>query len=65
METEELKRFRQEYETEELREWFGSLLLEYEKWAGFQTEWRKIRNQSIKSLQFPYEYREGQRELVT
>lgn len=64
METEEIKRFRQEYKTEELKEWFASLLLEYEKWARFQTEWRKIRNQSVKNLQFPYEYREGQRELV-
>ena len=65
METEEIKRFRQEYGREELEEWFQDLLAEYEKWARFQTEWRKIRNQSIKKIEFPYTYREGQRELVT
>lgn len=65
METEELKRFRQEYGREELVEWFRNLLAEYEKWARFQTEWRKMRNQSIKKIEFPYAYREGQKELVT
>lgn len=65
METEELKRFRQEYGREELVEWFRNLLAEYEKWARFQTEWRKMRNQSIKKMEFPYAYREGQKELVT
>lgn len=64
METEEIKRFRQEYERRELEEWFHSLLLEYEKWARFQTEWREIRNRSIKKIEFPYAYREGQRELA-
>lgn len=65
METEEIKRFRQEYGREELEEWFQNLLAEYEKWARFQTEWRKTRNQSIKKIEFPYAYREGQKELVT
>ncbi len=64
METEEIKRFRQEYERKELEEWFHGLLLEYEKWAGFQTRWREIRNQSIKKIEFPYVYRKGQKELA-
>lgn len=64
METEEIKRFRQEYETEELEVWFQELVRQYEKWAGFQIEWREIRNQSVKRIEFPYEYRQGQRELA-
>lgn len=64
METEEIKRFRQEYETEELEAWFQELVRQYEKWARFQIEWRGIRNQSVKKIEFPYEYRQGQRELA-
>ena len=65
METEEIKRFRQEYMTEKLEEWFQDLIRQYEKWGRFQIEWRKLRNQSIKNLEFPYTYRMGQKELVT
>lgn len=65
METEELKRFRQEYTVEELGLWFGGIVRRYEKWARFQIEWRKIRNASIKQVEFPFEYREGQKNLVS
>ncbi|WP_337606732.1 helicase C-terminal domain-containing protein [Claveliimonas sp.] len=65
LETEEIRRFRSEYEMEELRKWFYELTDQYEKWARFQVEWKKLRNQSIKQTEFPYEYREGQKELVT
>nr|WP_230106453.1 helicase C-terminal domain-containing protein [Claveliimonas bilis] len=65
LETEEIRRFRSEYEIEELRKWFYELTDQYEKWARFQVEWKKLRNQSIKQTEFPYEYREGQKELVT
>ena len=65
LETEEIRRFRSEYEMEELRKWFYELTDQYEKWARFQVEWKKLRNQSIKQTEFPYEYREGQKDLVT
>lgn len=64
METEEIRRFRQEYSVEELEEWFYGVVHQYEKWAKFQVEWRKIRNASIKEIKFPFEYREGQKELA-
>ena len=64
METEEIRRFRQEYTVEELRIWFDAVIRQYEKWAKFQVEWREIRNASVKKIQFPFEYREGQRELA-
>ena len=38
---------------------------EYKKWSDFQYDWRRIRQESIQGLQFPYEYRKGQKELVT
>ena len=64
METEEVKRFRSSFDVAELDAWFQHLVNEYEKWARFQIEWKGIRNQSIKEVQFPYEYRAGQKELA-
>lgn len=64
METEELKRFLFKLSYGELKEWFVSLISSYEKWARFQIQWRKKRDASIREVQFPFEYREGQRELV-
>lgn len=64
METEEIRRFRIEYRTEELEKWFMELMRRYEPWARFQIEWREVRNASIKQIEFPYDYRKGQRDLV-
>lgn len=64
IETEEIKYFRDIFSIEELQEWFERLMDEYGKWARFQCEWRKIRQKSIKSLIFPYDYRSGQKKLV-
>ncbi len=64
LETEELKHFRQTRTMEELEEWFSSLMKEYEKWAAFQFEWKRIRKESIRPLEFPFPYREGQRDLA-
>ena len=36
----------------------------YEKWAGFQIVWKKERNASIRRTEFPFPYREGQRDLA-
>lgn len=65
METEEIKRFQEIFTVEELETWFLDVVKQYEKWAKFELEWKKERNQSIKTVEFPYEYREGQKELVT
>lgn len=65
METEEIKRFKELYLLQELEIWFLNVVKQYEKWAKFELEWKKERNDSIKSIEFPYMYREGQKELVT
>ena len=65
LETEEVKRFKEHYSLEELETWFYHLIDEYKKWARFQIEWKKKRNVSIKQIEFPYEYREGQKNLTT
>lgn len=64
LETEELKYFRETRSRKELEEWFTGLMKEYEKWARFQYEWKAVRKESIRPLEFPFPYREGQRELA-
>ena len=65
METEDIRYFTQEYAVSELTEWFQGLIREYLKWADYEYEWKRLRNESICSMQFPFPYREGQKELVT
>ncbi len=65
LDTEEIKRFKESYRYDELKEWFEQLIGAYEKWARFEFEWMKTRNASIKQLQFPYEYRPGQKQVAS
>jgi len=65
METEDIKRFQERCSFDELDKWFKELINEYYKWALFEYEWTTTRNQSMEGLEFPFEYREGQRDLVT
>jgi len=64
IETEEKKYFEEFFEFEELEKWFTALTDEYFKWAIWEYEWTRERNASIKKLQFPFEYRPGQKDLV-
>lgn len=64
LDTEQKVYFHKYYSLEELEDWFQKLVLEYKKWAEFRYEWKCMRNASIKNVHFPYEYREGQRELA-
>lgn len=65
MDTEEIRYFEYIYSIRELGEWFGGLLDEYRKWSDAEIAWKKKRQESIHTIQFPFPYREGQRELVT
>ena len=64
LDTEEVHRFYEQYAFAEIEEWFDALMKEYHKWADFQYEWHRTSIASIKSMEFPFEYRPGQRELV-
>ena len=64
LETERVRTFTEEYQVSDLAVWFQELIDSYSKWAKMQLEWRKIRNQSIRNLDFPFEYRFGQDDLV-
>lgn len=64
LESEEIKRFRQDYTLEELDVWFAQLLDGYGKWADLQCRWKEERNCSMQDLEFPFPYRTGQQKLV-
>ena len=65
IETEEIRRFRQEFAADDLREWFMEIAGKYQKWAKLQIEWKQIRQASIKKTEFPYPWREGQRDVAS
>nr|WP_289767625.1 ATP-dependent DNA helicase [uncultured Acetatifactor sp.] len=60
----EIRYFHEEYEFEKLAEWFDGLLAAYRKWSDYSWKWRAVRTDSIAGLEFPYPYREGQKELA-
>ncbi len=64
MDTEEIRRFQSVCSYDVLKEWFFGVLRQYEKWARYEIEWKKKRNDSIRQVQFPFEYREGQKILA-
>ena len=65
LDIETIKYFRQEFTFAELEAWFDNLIKSYQKWADFQFEWKQKRQASIQGLEFPFEYRKGQKQLVS
>lgn len=64
LETEQIVRFQETFTRLAITEWFRDLMDAYEKWAVYEYDWKKKRNQSIRQLSFPFEYRPGQKELA-
>lgn len=65
METEDIRHFYEDYTFIELEEWFQGLVTEYRKWSDEAWQWKSIRQEALGSLEFPFPYRDGQRELVS
>lgn len=64
LDTEEIKRFNEEYTIEQLTEWFEGVLELYYKWAQYLYDNRNLMLLTAKELEFPYEYRAGQRDVA-
>ena len=64
IDTEDLKYFRFDYTIFELRVWFEDLMEQYRKWSDYEYEWRQVCTASIKELEFPFPYRDGQKNLA-
>ena len=64
LETEMIKTFEFDRTREELESWFQDLVHQYARWAKWQIEWQKLRDETIKTLAFPYEYRLSQKRMM-
>lgn len=63
--TDEITRQVKTFSKDELKIFFDDLTQRYEQWLIFKANWRRIRNQSLQKMPFPYDsYRSGQRELA-
>ncbi len=63
-ESEEIKRFKTEYSFGQIEDWFLGVIGEFYRWCDFIFEAKAERQKSIEGLEFPFEYRKGQRNLV-
>lgn len=64
METEKIRYFYDEQVFDDLEKWFLGLVDEYDKWCMLKCRQYKERSESAAELEFPFEYRPGQRELA-
>ena len=62
--TENVRYFAEHLSFQEISDQFNEILQEYVKWAAWQIKWQEDRNASLKELEFPFPYREGQSKLV-
>ncbi len=60
-----IKRFTEDFQVEELREWYEVLMEKYAMWIRWHMDWKEQRNASIEACSFPFTYRESQKKLVS
>lgn len=65
LDNEKKKYFHYNFSYKELDNFFQNILSLYKRWSDFLFEWQIKRNTSIQSLKFPYDFREGQKELIS
>ena len=64
LETEEIKEFEEVFEFSYLEVWFKEIIDKYYVWAKYAFDNANMRNETGKSVEFPFEYRDGQKEIV-
>ena len=64
LDTNEMKRFLTYFSWEQLQEQFNYYVEEFSKWANYLYHHKNRRTDTIKQVDFPFEYRSGQRDLV-
>ena len=65
LDTEQIRRFQEDFGLEDLGRWFDEQIKAYRPWADFRFHWKQLRNESIRALDFPYAYRPGQKKLAS
>ena len=63
--TKEIRCFDSIYSFEEISLWFAQVMKSYIRWADFEMSWKAIRDNSIGAMTFPYDFRQGQKELIS
>jgi Rad3-related DNA helicase len=65
LESEEIQRYRRQFSTVELEDFFNDLMQKYGLWLRFEYDWKITRNASIQEATFPFPtFRKGQREFA-
>ncbi len=64
LETEEIQQFVTNCTFEYLEKWFNDTVDKLMTWVDFTIDHEKKRNESIEKLEFPYEYRKGQKDMA-
>lgn len=64
LETEQIRRFQEKMAYESLQVWFLRIIDSYMVWADYSYNHREARQTSISGVEFPYQYRAGQRDMV-
>lgn len=64
LETEEVHHFHSMYTGAEIEEWYRKLVQDWYRWAKWQLEHIRLRNASMKHMDFPFPYRAGQQKLT-
>jgi len=65
VDTAKIRKFERQFNIIELESFFQSLLSGYLRWAQTLVKWEQLRDESIRSLKFPFgNYRPGQREMA-
>lgn len=64
VDTKEVKYFHETYTAAEITAWFTGLMEKYVRWSDFEFSWKEERNNSIRETEFPFDYRDGQKELA-
>lgn len=64
LDTEFVQILEETYSFEDLQEWFEKTMALFGIWADFLEQSNQLRNQSIHSVHFPFDYRPGQKELA-
>ncbi|MDD3367916.1 MAG: ATP-dependent DNA helicase [Lachnospiraceae bacterium] len=65
LDTEEIRYFIEKYDFATIHNWFEDLIKQYQKWSDFVFLWRENRQNSIHAMPFPFDYRKGQKDLVS
>ncbi|MCD7807663.1 MAG: ATP-dependent DNA helicase [Lachnospiraceae bacterium] len=60
----EARYFHQTFSRGEITAWFMDTVKEYQRWTDYMYDWEELKLPSIRAVPFPYDYREGQKELA-